>query len=366
MKKLFLIPLMIVLASVLIFGSCAEPEPTTPAPTTPAPTTPAPTPTPVKPVTLRFAYTMPLKASASKSWHEYAEEVEKQTGGKVKFDFYPGSTLFTIHDAPDSVIKRVADIALIAAPVSMKRFPVYTVAFYPGLALSSATVEDLEAVGDAHYECIEKFPELKAEFNDFKLLWIFPLACNMLASKKEIRVPDDLKGVAVGGAGVKGELVSACGGAPVAVPPPECYMNLKTGVVDAVFVNWSQIYDYKLWEVAEYFMEYDLGGQSAMQIVMNWDSWNALPPDVQKVMMELVPEVLHGSAVATMEEQKKGRDETIAAGRTVYPLTETEIALWEKACEPLWYKWVDDVKAKGVTNAGEILDYWLQIQAEFK
>jgi peptide/nickel transport system substrate-binding protein len=50
MKKLLLIPLIVILAVGLVLSSCAEPEPTTPAPTTPAPTTPAPTtPAPTTP-----------------------------------------------------------------------------------------------------------------------------------------------------------------------------------------------------------------------------------------------------------------------------------------------------------------------------
>src|SRR3989304_4278763 len=77
---------------------------------TATPTVP-PTPT-VKPITLKWAYDMPLKVAISASWHDYADEVTKQTNGKVKFDFYPAAVLFGAANSPTSVKARIADIAL--------------------------------------------------------------------------------------------------------------------------------------------------------------------------------------------------------------------------------------------------------------
>ena len=47
-----------------------------------------------KSIELRFNYSMPLKKSIAKSWHWYGDEVEKQTNGKVKFQYFPLGGLF--------------------------------------------------------------------------------------------------------------------------------------------------------------------------------------------------------------------------------------------------------------------------------
>ena len=227
-----------VLVAALLLPACAEEAPA------PAPA-PTPAPEPVKPVTLKFSYTMPSRASSAEAWEEYGEEVEEQTGGKVKFDFYPGSTLFTIHETPDSLLNRVADIANLSCSVSRKLFPLFEIVQYPGLAFP-ADIDGFTAAAAGQYKMIEKFPELKAEFKDFKVLFFSVVGNYIPISTVPIRVPDDFSGLRIGGTGMKGDLVEALGGAPVAFAPPETYMNVKTGVVDACYLCWFQVDDYKM------------------------------------------------------------------------------------------------------------------------
>ncbi|GAI92150.1 unnamed protein product, partial [marine sediment metagenome] len=158
----------------------------------------------------------------------------------------------------------------------------------------------------------------------------------IVSKDKPIRAPDDLKGIKVGGTGIKGELISHCDGVPVSLPPPETYMNLKTGVVDAVYLSLSQAAVYKIWEVGQYFLDYGAGGQTGMPIIMNWDSWNALPADIQEIMMELTPEVRVRNSEILVNTADAARQSAKEAGRTLITPTADEVKLWQEASEPLW------------------------------
>jgi TRAP-type C4-dicarboxylate transport system substrate-binding protein len=92
-------------------------------------------------------------------------------------------------------------------------------------------------------------------------------------------------------------------------------------------------------------------------VVMNMDSWNALPADVQKVMNDLVLEQSEwtgnymdnhvNKAVAWSKSQQ---------GVEFIKLSKKEKAQWDAKLEFLTDKWVKGAKAKGLP-AQNIVDY---------
>lgn len=357
--------LILVLAALPFMAACAEPAPApTPTPT-PAPTptpTPTPTPPPFKGVTLKFAYTMPEKMSVSQGWHWWAEELEKRTDGKVKVEFYPGGTLFKLDVSVDSVIGGVADIAMTSIGAFSKRFPLSNVGSLPTASFPD-TVEGLVAADSALMALYEKSPEMKAEWKDVKVLGFYQMLNYIMQSKKEIRVPDDVKGVKIGGDGLKLALVEAAGATPLTIVPPDAYMNLDKGVIDAAFLSWSQAGIYHTYEVCEYFFDYGFGATS-LPIIMNLDTWNALPSDIQKLMMDLMPESQMVSAKGLIVSVEKGRKAVSDAGKTVITLTLDEVKLWQDVGKPMEGTWIAEMKAAGIKNPEEVLNEWKRLANE--
>jgi len=365
----------LVLVAALLFPACAQPAPPpaptpapapapAPAPPKPAPA-PVPTPTPPKPmklVTLKFAYTMPEKITVSQGWHWWAEEVEKRTNYQVSFDFYPGGTLFKLGATVDSVIAGVADITMTSIGGFAKRFPLTNVGSLPTASFPD-TVEGGLAGNRALMTLYEKFPEVRAEWKDFKLIGFYQLVNYIIHSNEEIRVPDDLKGMTIGGTGLKVDLAEACGAVPLTIPPPDVYMSLDRGVIDSAFVAWSHAGIYHTYEVAEYFLDYGFGA-TALPVLMNLDSWNALPADVQKVMMELIPESQEISRKAMMKAVDRGRKLVSEAGRTTVTLTPDEVKLWQEAGKPLDDEWLATMKAAGAKNPEQVLAEWKRLATE--
>jgi TRAP-type C4-dicarboxylate transport system substrate-binding protein len=359
-KYWLILTLTMVMIAAFLFPGCEEAT----SPTGPPITIPS-KPQPERTVILKLAYDMAPTASIALGMEHFAKEAENNAAGGLQFDIYPSSTLFGMREARDSILAGVADITVVSASVFMKNFPLYQIPMYPGIGFPTDTVEDMEASYAAHMKYIDKFPKVQDEFKDFKVLWISVLGNYTFVSNKEIRVPDDLNGMKVGGTGVKGELAKASGAATVPLPPPEIYMNMKTGVINVAWLNFTQVFDYKVWEIAEYFLDSQLGGSTAMVICMNWDSWNNLSPELQKVLEETAPAGRLRCHQGTIEVSNEGKKEAKAAGKNIYSITAEESALWQAKSEPLWDQWVESVNAQGADGQA-MLDYWLELRAAYK
>jgi TRAP-type transport system periplasmic protein len=111
----------------------------------------------------------------------------------------------------------------------------------------------------------------------------------LLSKNKKVTVPADLKGMKIGCNGIRLDFVNKLGGAGVTDVPPTMYEKIQTGVTEGGFVCVSAIHDFKLFEVAKYFLDVPCGA-SVFSEVINKNSWNKISPKDQKIMMDLAPE----------------------------------------------------------------------------
>jgi TRAP-type C4-dicarboxylate transport system substrate-binding protein len=314
-----------------------------------------------KPMILKFAHPIPGPISSAKGWYWWAEEVEKKTKGRIKIEFYPGGTLFKIEPALDSIISGVADIGMISLGVTINRLPLLGVTGLPLLGFPD-TPEGNYAAGQALLDLHDNFPEVQAECKDFILLLPqFTSNHNLVCKNKVVRVPSDVKGLKVGGTGKKAALMDSLGAASIAVSPPDSYMSIDKAVLDGVFLGWSHSRIYKIHEVAKVFLDFGFS-QSGIPVIMNLKSWNKLSPADQKLMLSLTPEARKRSAAANMKGVMKGKKMAKDAGATITTLTAEEKKLWEKAAEPIWTAWINDMNKRGLKNADKVLAAWKQMR----
>ena len=103
---------------------------------------------------------------------------------------------------------------------------------------------------------------------------------------REINSVEDLKGMKMRIPGLAGEVFAAAGGTAVRIPGGELYTSLQTGVIDAL--EWVGPYNdlaFGFHEVAEYY--YYPGWQepgSMLELIINRDSFAALPDDLQAIV----------------------------------------------------------------------------------
>jgi TRAP-type C4-dicarboxylate transport system substrate-binding protein len=151
------------------------------------------------------------------------------------------------------------------------------------------------------------------------------------------------------------------GGATVNQIPPQAYMNLDKGVVDAAFVNWAQILNYKLWEVAG--VVYELGfSHGLLPTVVNSEVYNSMSPEDQQLMHDIWNNEA-GAIVrkAMVEQDEMGKAEAIKFGTKVIQPTAEEKAVWVEDAEPIFAQWVKDADELGAKNADKVLAEWKRL-----
>jgi TRAP-type C4-dicarboxylate transport system substrate-binding protein len=307
--------------------------------------------TSVAPKTLKFSYTQPKGASVAKGFEWFGPEFEKRTDGRYKIEIYPASTLVTTTAALDAVKSGVCEIVMTSVGSFPKDFPLTSVASLPAFGFYPKTADDEVNTYKAAMEFVNANTEIQNEFKNFKLLQAMCLdPYNLISKKTAIHSAADFKGLKVGGSGGKMELVSGNGGAAVQQVPPNTYDNMQKGLIDAAFVNFSQVGDYHLYDLADYYYTQDFGG-GFMVILMNWNAWNAMSAKDQKILMETWQDAGKVSGQGSLDSIAAGKDATIKAGKTITDPTAAEKAAWVTTAAPAIAKWRNDAKALGATDA---------------
>lgn len=307
---------------------------------------------------------MPKTAGTAQGFSWFADQVPLRTDGKYKVDVYPGGSLFKSAESLNSVQAGVADLANASISSNAKAVPISSVVFLSSVHFP-ATKEGMIAATTAHRELMAKYSVMSDEWKNFKQLgWCVGASFIPATKRTKVVVPDDLKGLKIACGAVDQDMLKMMGAVPVMVNVPEMYQSIDKGVVDGAIIGWEQLHAERILELTNYFLNYGFG--NIVQTV-NWNlnSWNSLPPDIQKTFTDLMRETELKQMDLVLEQSKIAADEIKAAGGKVISVpTPDQMKLWDKYFASQEAAWLDTMKAKGVTDAPAILSYLKQKSAE--
>ncbi len=304
------------------------------------------------PVKLNYSIFFPAPHKMTVLATEWAQEVEKRTGGAVKITLFPGGTLTPADKCYDGVVKGISDIGFSVLAYTRGKFPLTEVTDLPLGIRSGLTASRLI---NAYYE---KFKP--AEFNEVKVLYFHGHGPGLLHTKKPVNTLADLKGMKIRCTGMAAKIVSALGAVPVAMPMGETYDALSRGVVDGSMAPQESLQGWKWGEVVKYTIEnFGSSYSTGFFVVMNLDKWKALPPAVQKTIDEVSREWVDKTGRLWDEIDKEGRQFTLARGNQVIALSQEEDAKWAQAVRPILDEYVAGMKAKNLPGE-EALKFYLE------
>ena len=291
------------------------------------------------PIKLSYANFPPAPTFPCVQMERWKKEVEKRTNGQVVVNTYPGGTLLGAKNMMDGVIAGQADIGNLC------------MAYQPGrFIVTNATSLPL-GIPDAHkgslvlWDLWEKYqPEA---FAKVKVLAMFTTAPTNIMSKVPVRTLEDLKGLDLRASGGAAQILAAWGANPVGMPMPATVEALQKGVVKGLFSSLEVMKDFKFAETCKYVTMTDTVIYP-FAVVMNMDSWNKLPQDVQKVMDDLRVEQSEWTGTY-MDNHVKAAMEWAKTEQNVEVITlsAAEKAKWDAKLMPLTEKWTVDAKSKG-------------------
>jgi TRAP-type C4-dicarboxylate transport system substrate-binding protein len=224
------------------------------------------------------------------------------------------------------------------------------------------------------WKLYEEFPKFATQFNDNKILFVWAsVPFFIINNKREIKTLNDLKGLKLRVAGgPPSEAAKALGIVPMLMGMPDTYVSLQKKVMDGMAVTWDILDGYKQFEVVKYYTYFPFY-TIYFSFAMNWDTWNRLPPDVQKAFTDLgglKGSLFYGTHFFEGYDQRvdmlNKRMVQMIKGKGYemieYTIPSGELERWkEVAGKPLWKKWVADRVAEGYPEAQKILDRTLEL-----
>jgi TRAP-type C4-dicarboxylate transport system substrate-binding protein len=280
----------------------------------------------------------------------WANDVEKATHGRVKFQMLPKHP-----SAPpgtfDAVRDGLVDVSYVTASYTPARHILPLMAELPGSG-DTALVNSI-AYSRIHWKHFQKVGEYKG----VKLLGVFTHGPGQMFTKRTVNGVNDLQGLKIRtGGGIAEAVAKALGASAFVKPAPESYELLKGGVADGVFFPLESVIAFKLETVLEQATLF-AGGMysSSFGFFMNEDKWNRLPKQDQEAIEKLSGEHLARRAGASWDEaDRKGLEGLKKSGVKIVNADPAFVAEVRKRSAPIVEDWIKQASAKGV-DAAKIL-----------
>jgi TRAP-type transport system periplasmic protein len=297
---------------------------------------------PVKPIELRFSTFLPLETPVVGVWVSFAKELERRSNGRVKVTFYPAETLGKAKDQYNMAVTGIADFSTSIMGYTPGRFPQAEALELP-IAWPSAKVASRVC-----WAIYEKY--LKTEFSDVHMIAIATTDPTQIQTvKKPIKSLSDMSGLRLRtGSPRMVEMVRSWGASPINLTAADTYDALQKGMIDGVFMNYTALLDFKLYEQLNNYTTLGVGAAVAMG-PMSLKAWNSLPPDIQKIIDELGGDRQSALMGEVFDKRAKaGLDEAIKKGGKIYTLSEAEKAAFMATTKPIVDAWIANAEKKGL------------------
>ena len=299
-------------------------------------------------VTLKFHTFMSPTSNVWLTMHKpWMDKVEKESGGRIKFEAYPamqlGGTPVQLYDqAKDGVV----DVVWTLPGNTAGRFP-RVEAFELPFMMNNA-----EATSKAYWEYVQTMaPD---EFKDTQVIALHVHGPGVIhTTDKPVRSVADMKGVKIRAPSRQiTKLLASLGATPVGMPLPGIPDALSKGTIQGAVIPWEVVPSVKVNELTKYHAEFDPAGGAIYTLTfvmaMNKAKYESLAPDLKKV-------IDNNSGMATSAWLGKvqqgndamGRKSASDRGNTIYTLSPVEAQDFRRKSRSIEVEWVEDMNKKG-------------------
>jgi TRAP-type C4-dicarboxylate transport system substrate-binding protein len=292
---------------------------------------------------LKLSHWVPPSHPLQKALEDWGADVEKESGGTIKYKVFPAQQLGKAFDHYDMARDGIADLTYINPGYQPGRFPVIAAGELPFLI---ANAKGGTQALDAWYR---KYAD--KEMKDVKFCLAFVHDPGSFHSKsKKIVLPSDIKGMKIRPAhATMAEWVKQLGGTNVQSSAPEVRDILDKGVADAVTFPWGSVPLFGIDKVTKYHMDVPLY-TTTFAFVFNKNTYNQMSAKQKKAIDDHCTNEWALRVAGPWADFEHAGIAKIKAesGHEVYELTPAQLSEWKKSAEPLEKAWAAGVKKVGV------------------
>jgi C4-dicarboxylate-binding protein DctP len=296
----------------------------------------------VEEMTIKFSHVVAENTPKHQGALAMKEYIEKESGGKIKVEIYPNSSLFGDQDEYQNLVSN--NVQFIAPDLSkfVGNNPQFNV---PSLPFMFDNDEEAIKFWDG-----EKGTEILTSLKGDGVLGLkmWPNGGKHLTNnKKAIDSPDDLQGLKfrTQGGQVLEAVYSALGAGSESIPFGELYTALDQGVVDGQENTFSNIESKKFDEVQTHMtvMNHTRVDYAIFTNTEFWDGMNAATKEIVEAGVEEGTKVARENAISLNEEAyTKIKDRGLV---DIVELTPEQIEEFRTALEPIYDEFEDEIGA---------------------
>ena len=300
-------------------------------------------------VTLKFHTFMAPQSGVWLTMHKpWMEKVEKESGGRIKFEAYPamqlGGTPVQLYDqAKDGVV----DIVWTLPGNTAGRFPRVEVFELPFM------MNNAEATSKAYWEYVHTVAQ--DEFKDTHVIALHVHGPGMFhTADKQVKTVNDLKGMKLRAPTRQvTKLLSAVGASPVGMPLPQIPDALSKGTISGCVIPWEVVPAVKVHELVKFHTEFPPNSTAlyttTFVMAMNKARYNSLSPELKKVIH--ANSGINTSAWLGKVQQGNdvpGRKAAVDRGNNITTMGTLEVGDFIKRSSQVDDEWVADMNKRGL------------------
>ncbi len=299
-------------------------------------------------VTLKFHTFMAPSSNVWLNMHKaWMAKVEKDSGGRIKFEAYPamqlGGTPVQLFDqARDGIV----DVVWTLPGNTAGRFPRVEVFELPFIMTNA------EATSRAYWEYVQTMaPD---EFKDVQVIALQVHGPGVIhTADKAVKSVADMKGLKMRAPTRQvTKLLGALGATPVGMPLPNIPDALSKGTINGAVIPWEVVPSVKVQELTKFHAEFDPAGgalyTTTFVMAMNKAKYNSLPADLKKIIDNNSGIETSGWLGKTQNAgDPAGRKTASDRGNTIYTVGAAEAQEFRRASRAIEIEWVEDMNKRG-------------------
>jgi TRAP-type C4-dicarboxylate transport system substrate-binding protein len=275
---------------------------------------------------------------------DLVKRIKEATNGQVQITTFPGGALVPPPEIFKSTANGVVQMGYTAMGVHMGFMPVTAIG--DGLPMSFRDANDQltcwrkRGLGDLY----------SAEYTKrgVHLLTVHCTEAYTVLSSKPLKTQADWRGAKIRGWGIWNKYFGKLNASPVDMPLKDVYMALTMKTIDGCVTGINPHMQLKHYEVCKYGLWPPLVGSALHDLYINLNTWNSLPPDLQKAITKACAEWTDVTAEAWAKFSLQNKENLTSKG--VQWMDVDDRAWLQKEAMELWKEVAarDEASAKGI------------------
>ncbi len=261
----------------------------------------------------------------AKYLQNWVDELKKRSNGRLNITIFPANQMGPVQNYVDYARTGVADITWYLSGATPGRFPLTDVIQLPYMVGSAE-------IGTKTLNNPEVLKLIAPEYKGLRILYLLThQPGNLLTTSKAVHTVAELKGLRIRFASVTiKSFIAALGGTPVGVPPSGIADAMQKNTIDGCFLDYGGADSaFHLGGIAKHMTEM-YSYVSSFGVVMNPNSYDKLPPDLQKLIDETTRPRIAEVGKLWDSADAPGKKYLIAHGGTPITLSNEQDALFKK------------------------------------